>query len=57
MKFKNYSMSKPILHRYADATEIRDATADELRESVSAAESDGGAGVILVDGIACYVME
>jgi len=57
MKFKNYSMSKPTLHRYADATEIRDATADELRESVSAAESDGGAGVILVDGIACYVME
>ena len=52
MKTEN---SKPTLHRYADATVIRDATAVELRKSVDAAELDGGAGVILVDGISCYV--
>lgn len=43
------------LCRYADATTIREATIAEARESVSAAQSDGGRGVIWVDGVDCYV--
>lgn len=42
---------------YATARRIRSATAEEARQSREAAESDGGAGVILVDGRACYVEE
>lgn len=34
---------------------IRTATIDEALESIAAARIDGGAGVIEVDGIACYV--
>jgi hypothetical protein len=33
---------------------IRTATIDEAIESINAARFDGGAGVIEVDGIACY---
>lgn len=33
---------------------IRTATIDEAIESIEAARRDGGAGVIEVDGIACY---
>lgn len=43
------------LMRYSDATTIRAATIDEAWASVYAAESDGGAGVIEVDGVDCYV--
>ena len=53
---KTENSSKPTLHRFSDATVIREATAVELKKSVDAAEHDGGAGVILVDGISCYVM-
>jgi hypothetical protein len=45
------------LMRYSDATTIRAATADELEASIDAARRDGGAGVIIVDGIRCYVEE
>jgi hypothetical protein len=40
---------------YATGETIREATADEARASREAAEHDGGAGVILVDGRRCYV--
>jgi len=36
---------------------IRTATADELRDSIEAAKTDGGAGVIDVDGRSCYAAE
>lgn len=45
----------PILYDYQTGDAIRAATADELAASIAAAESDGGAGVILVDGRSCYV--
>lgn len=45
----------PTLHLYDTGEELRDATADELAESVAAARHDGGAGVIEVDGVRCYV--
>jgi hypothetical protein len=45
------------LMRYSDATTIRAATAEELEASIDAARRDGGAGVIIVDGIRCYVEE
>lgn len=49
--------SKPTLMNYATGEEIREATADELAASIAAAETDGGAGVIEVDGVSCYVIE
>jgi len=42
---------------YDDASRIRPATEEEARESRDAAQSDGGAGVIRVDGRRCYVEE
>jgi hypothetical protein len=45
------------LHDYQTGAYIRPATADERAESVEAAEHDGGAGVILVDGRSCYVQD
>lgn len=45
------------LHDYATAEWIRAATRDERDASREAAESDGGAGVIDVDGRSCYVEE
>ena len=42
------------LMRYSDATKIRPATLEEWRASTDAARSDGGAGVITVDGVDCY---
>lgn len=50
-------MSMPVLYRYSDKTQIRNATEEELRQSIHAAERDGGAGVITVDGVDCYVEE
>jgi paraquat-inducible protein B len=50
-------MSKPVLYRYEDAQELRNATAEELAESIEAAKHDGGAGVITVDDVGCYVQE
>jgi hypothetical protein len=43
------------LHDYHTGEYIREATAEELEESKRAAELDGGAGVIEVDGRDCYV--
>lgn len=40
---------------YETAEELRDATDAERRASILAARTDGGAGVILVDGRAFYV--
>lgn len=37
------------------AETIRTATESESTASIAAAETDGGAGVILVDGRSCYV--
>lgn len=47
----------PVLYRYNDAVALRNATPAELAASQEAAESDGGAGVIEVDGVDCYVQE
>lgn len=45
------------LHNYDTGEAIREATTEELAESIEAAEHDGGAGVIEVDGVRCYVVE
>ena len=45
------------LHDYTTGDYIRPATAAEQAASVTDAESDGGAGVIDVDGRACYVQD
>jgi len=46
---------EPSLHDYATGDYIREATAAELDESLEAECSDGGAGVIEIDGRAVYV--
>ena len=43
------------LHRYSDGEYLREATEEERLASDEAAESDGGAGVIIVEGVRCYV--
>ena len=43
------------LRNYGTAEVIREATLEEMALSVEAAEVDGGAGVITVDGVSCYV--
>jgi hypothetical protein len=43
------------LHDYATGEFLRDATVEEQAASIRAAESDGGAGVIVVNGRSCYV--
>lgn len=48
-------MMTPTLHAYDTGEELRDATPAELAASVAAARHDGGAGVIEVDGVRCYV--
>lgn len=40
---------------YDDATRIRRATPEEANESREAARTDGGAGIIRVNGRRCYV--
>ena len=42
---------------YSTGEIVRTATAAELAESIAAAEIDGGAGVIDVDGRRCWVQE
>ena len=44
------------LHNYATGDIIRTATDEELAASREAAQTDGGAGVIEVDGVSCYVL-
>jgi hypothetical protein len=48
-------MMHGTLKNYATGQTIRPATQAEQRASAQAAEGDGGAGVIMVDGVACYV--
>lgn len=48
--------SIPTLYEYDTGEELRDATQAELAASVEAARHDGGAGVIKVDGVRCYVL-
>ena len=45
------------LYDYQSGEEIRAATPQELSDSREQAKSDGGAGVIDVDGRSCYVTE
>ena len=45
----------PRLVNYQTGEDIRTATQAEIDASVEAAEIDGGSGVILVDGVLCYV--
>ena len=40
---------------YSTGTTVRAATESERAASIAAAEHDGGAGVIIVDGVSCYV--
>ncbi len=42
---------------YDTAEVIRPATQEERDASIEAAEHDGGAGVIAVDGRSCYVAD
>ena len=51
------ALSPPTLMDYYTAEDIRPATRDEYHESLDAADDDGGAGVIDVDGRRCYVAE
>lgn len=44
------------LHNYETGDYIRPATEDEAKASERASHLDGGAGVILVDGTASYVV-
>lgn len=45
-----------MLYAYDTNTAIRIATAAEIAASELAARTDGGAGVILVDGVRCYAI-
>jgi len=45
------------LRSYHDASYIRPATEAERDASREAADHDGGAGVIDVDGVSCYVQD
>lgn len=46
----------PALHNYHTGEYIRAASEAELAASIEAAKVDGGAGVIEVDGVSCYVV-
>lgn len=43
------------LCNYQTGERIRPATEEELADSEAAAQYDGGAGVIDVDGVSCFV--
>lgn len=45
------------LNNYETGKYLREATEDERVLSAEAAKEDGGAGVIEVDGVRCYVEE
>ena len=49
--------STATLHDYKTGEAIRPATAAELAASIEAAKTDGGAGVIVVDGRSVYAQE
>jgi len=57
-KMKSSSASSSAsLHDYKTGEFLRIATLQELSASIEAGKSDGGSGVILVDGRSCYVSE
>lgn len=43
------------MYDYRTGDYIGTATQAELEQSVEAAQHDGGSGVIVVDGVSCYV--
>lgn len=47
--------STASLQDYQTGDIIRPATQEELEASISAAQEDGGAGVIIIDGRSCFV--
>lgn len=49
------TITSGTLMAYDTAETIREATSEETRASIEAAQRDGGAGVIEVDGRRCYV--
>jgi len=49
------SAASPTLCDYETGETIREATEQEMSDSIAQALRDGGAGVILVDGRSCYV--
>ena len=49
------SETMATLNNYKTGETIRAATIAEYEASKAAAETDGGAGVIVVDGVSCYV--
>ena len=51
------TVSSATLYDYKTGEAIRSATAAELAASIKAAKTDGGAGVIVVDGRSCYAQE
>lgn len=53
----NTEISTATLINYKTGETIRPATAAELSASIEAAKTDGGAGVIVVDGVSCYAQE
>lgn len=48
-------MSSYTLYDYATGSAMRSATEAEYLASASAAETDGGSGVIIADGVSAYV--
>jgi hypothetical protein len=48
--------STASVHDYQTGDVLRPATEDELRSSIDAAQRDGGAGVIEIDGRLCFVI-
>ena len=48
--------STASVHDYQTGNALRLATEDELRSSIDAAQRDGGAGVIEIDGRLCFVL-
>lgn len=51
----NTATKPATLNNYRTGEIIRAATTKEIEASTDAAEHDGGAGVIEVDGVPCYV--
>ena len=47
--------STASLYDYQTGDALRPATEDEFRSSIDAAQQDGGAGVIEIDGRSCFV--
>ena len=55
IKHMTVTTKAPSLINYQTGEFIRMATKAETHESLAAAEYDGGAGVIVVDGVSCWV--